>query len=63
MNKWQEGEVSKQYKHLYFTILMCIQNTITTRVTVCSNLKNKEKAGQKIAPACSSIFVDEFEAP
>ncbi len=61
MAKWQE-EVSKQYKHLYFSILMHVQNALAAWVAVCSDLENNENAGQKIAPTRSSIFMDEFEA-
>jgi hypothetical protein len=61
MNKWQE-EVSKQYKHLYFTILMRVQNALATWVAVCHDHENNENAATKVAPARASVFVKEFDA-
>lgn len=61
MNHWQE-EVSKQYRHLYFTILMRVQNALATWVAVCHDHENNENAGTNVAPGRMSIFVEEFDA-
>jgi hypothetical protein len=61
MNKWQE-EVSKQYHHLHYTILIRLQNALATWVSACCDLENNENAGKNIAPICTSTFVEEFDA-